>query len=41
MALRIEPNNYSWVIRGNSNLVHKRKIAAGGVGEVHEVFIVA
>jgi hypothetical protein len=41
MAVRIEQSDYSWVIRGNGNLVHKRKIAAGGVGEVHEVLFIA
>jgi serine/threonine protein kinase len=28
---------YAWIAGGNQMLAHKRKIRAGGSGEVHEV----
>jgi hypothetical protein len=32
-----ERDDYSWVVEGATDLVHRRKIASGGYGEVHEV----
>ena len=32
-----EVSDYSWVTSGDKNLQHCKKIASGGIGEVHEV----
>ena len=29
---------YEWIAGGNPHVKHRRKIDAGGYGEVHEVF---
>jgi len=32
-----EEEDYAWV-RGNQDVTHRRRIAHGGYGEVHEVY---